>query len=47
MSPEQIRGEEADKRADIWAFGSGVWRSVKGELEGLRGDYCRSGGTQS
>jgi len=36
MAPEQIRGEEADKRADIWAFGCVVYETLTG-----RGAFVR------
>jgi len=30
MAPEQIRGQEADQRADIWAFGCVVYEMLVG-----------------
>src|SRR6202049_3416979 len=30
MSPEQARGEPVDRRADIWAFGAGLFEVVTG-----------------
>ena len=31
MSPEQARGRNVDRRADIWAFGAILWEMVTGE----------------
>jgi serine/threonine-protein kinase len=30
MSPEQAKGKNADKRADIWAFGAVLFEAISG-----------------
>jgi serine/threonine protein kinase len=32
MSPEQARGQNVDRRADIWAFGAIVYELLTGKL---------------
>ncbi len=40
MSPEQIRGEQADKRADIWAFGCVLYETLVGRRAFDRGSIA-------
>ena len=42
MSPEQARGQEVDKRADIWAFGSVLYEMLAGRPAFSRGTVSDS-----
>ena len=47
MSPEQVRGEEADHRSDIFAFGAILYEMLSGQRAFRRDTNPRCGRTKS
>ena len=40
MSPEQAKGKEVDRRADIWAFGACLYEALSGQRTFAAADHA-------